>query len=116
MHRTLIKTLPVALWILPAIAAAQSLVDVVGKAFILLRVYVIPTLFVIATVVFLWGIVKFLTAAGDEAKLKEGKKLMTWGILGLVVMLSVWGIVRAVVNTFGLPGQGIPPGPGDIGI
>lgn len=109
-----IRTLaPVVVWALPFIAVAQ-VKGILVIAETILRAYVIPLLFVLATVIFLWGVVKFLTAAGSEDKLKEGKKFMTWGIIGLVVMLATWGLVRAIVTTFLLPQGGIPPGPGDI--
>lgn len=117
MRKFIVKLAPTIIWALPSIALAQG----VGIQAILtilkniLRFNVIPLLFVIATVIFLWGIIKFLTAAGNEEKLKEGKKLMMWGIIGLAVMLAAWGLVRAVVQTFLLPGGGIPCGPGDIG-
>jgi len=61
---------------------------------------IIGVLIVLATVVFLWGIVKYLSAGGDAEKLKEARNFIVWGIVGLFVMLSVWGLVALINNTF----------------
>ena len=54
---------------------------------------------VVATLVFLWGIIRYVIAGGDEDKLKEGRQYIIYGLVGLGVMLAVWGIVNAVVTT-----------------
>lgn len=51
----------------------------------------LPLVVAIALLVFFWGIVQFI--AGGEAKRDEGKKHMIWGIVGLFVMVAVWGLV-----------------------
>lgn len=61
--------------------------------------------FVIATIVFFYGIVQFIWSAEDDAKRKQGKDAMVWGIIGLVVMFSVYGIIHFVLATFGLQGE-----------
>ncbi len=62
----------------------------------------IPLLFGIALLVFLWGIFKyFILGGGDEGKREEGKQLMLWAIIGFVVMVSVFGIVNLIANGLG---------------
>lgn len=56
----------------------------------------ISLLLVLATAVFLWGIVEYLWHTDSEEKQTQGKKHIVWGIVGLTVMIAVWGIVRAV--------------------
>jgi len=76
---------------------------------------VIPILMILATVVFLWGVITYITAGGDEDKSKTGRTYIVWGLIGLFAMLAIWGLVRALVNTFGLTGSGnIPGGPGNL--
>ncbi len=53
-------------------------------------------------VVFLWGVVKYVTAGADESKAKEGRNLMVYGIIALTVMVSVWGLVKVLTQTFNL--------------
>ncbi len=72
----------------------------------------VPVLFAIAFIVFLYGIVlKYIFSAGDPAKVSEGHKLLLWGIIAFVIMISLWGLVNVVANTFGLYGVSAPPTP-----
>lgn len=57
-------------------------------------------LIAVAVLIFLYGVVKFIGAAGDVAKRKEGKDLIIYGLIGLFVMVSVWGLVNVLVSTF----------------
>ncbi|MBI2023397.1 hypothetical protein HYT01_02415 [Candidatus Giovannonibacteria bacterium] len=77
---------------------------------------VIPILMILATVIFLWGIITYITAGGDEEKIKSGRRFIVFGLVGLFLMVSVWGIVGVLMNTFDLNGAGIPSYPGGIGI
>jgi len=53
-----------------------------------------------AVVVFLWGMFKFIKAEGDEKE--KGKDFMIWGIVGIFIMISVWGLVNILTNSFNL--------------
>lgn len=69
----------------------------------------VPVLFAVAFVVFLWGIAKaYIFSVGDEEAVKKGHTLILWGIVGFVVMISLWGLVNIVANTFGLYGAPAP--------
>ncbi len=61
----------------------------------------IPVLFSMAIVAFLYGVQKYILAGASEDKVKEGRDMMIYGIIGLAVMFSVWGLVRLVINTVG---------------
>lgn len=75
----------------------------------------VPVLFAIAFLVFLYGIAKaYIFSTGDEEAVKQGHKLLLWGVIGFVVMISLWGIVNVVANTFGLGGAFAPPTPSSI--
>lgn len=60
----------------------------------------IPILFSIAVVVFIWGVFRYVIAEGEDKQV--GKNVMIYGVIGLFVMVSVWGLVNLVYNTFGL--------------
>jgi len=60
---------------------------------------IITLLFVVATAVFLWGIKTYVIAGGDEKKLDQAKNYIIYGLIGLFVMVAVWGIVNAVCNS-----------------
>jgi hypothetical protein len=64
---------------------------------------IIPLIFAVATVMFVWGVVQFFVLNSDEEKKREqGKQFMIWGIIALAVMLSVWGLVGILGSTFGI--------------
>ncbi|OGF51717.1 hypothetical protein A3I27_04845 [Candidatus Giovannonibacteria bacterium RIFCSPLOWO2_02_FULL_43_11b] len=65
---------------------------------------IIPILFLIATIVFLWGIILFITSGGDEEKRKEGRQYIIFGLIGLFVMVAIWGIVNVLVDFFDFGG------------
>lgn len=60
----------------------------------------VPFIIGLTLLVFLWGIFKFIFAGGSDKDVTEGAKLMTWGIVSLFVMVSVWGLVSILTKTF----------------
>lgn len=72
----------------------------------------VPVLFAVSFIVFLYGIASsYILHPGDAEKVKEGHKLVLWGIVGFAIMISIWGLVNVVANTFGLAGYYAPPLP-----
>ena len=59
---------------------------------------IIPILFILATVVFIFGIVRYIAAAGDEQKISEAKRTMVWGVISLAVMVAVWALVYVLIT------------------
>jgi hypothetical protein len=55
-------------------------------------------------VYFVWGVVQYIIADGEEGK-KKGKNVIVYGIIGLAVIVSVWGLVNILTSTFHLDGQ-----------
>lgn len=86
---------------------AQTISGILGSIKDLLN-SLIPIIFIIATIVFLWGVVMFITAGGDEDKRSEGRQYIIFGLIGLFVMISVWGIVNVLVGFFGFGGASAP--------
>jgi hypothetical protein len=62
---------------------------------------VLPLLIAIGVVIFVWGVISYVIASDEEAKSK-GRDRIIAGIIGLVVIVGLWGLVRIVTNTFGL--------------
>ncbi len=61
-----------------------------------------PLVLAAALLVFIWGVIKYVIAAGDSNEREEGRKFMLYGIIGLFVMVSIWGLVSVLINTFNL--------------
>ncbi len=69
----------------------------------------IPLLGAIAFLVFVYGVARFIKSAGSEKELKDSKNLLIWGIIGLFVLVTIWGIVAFLGGEFGFgSGVGIP--------
>jgi hypothetical protein len=63
--------------------------------------------FSVAFLYFFYGFVKYLSLeAGDKSR-DEARNAIMWGIVGMVIMFSVYGIIKFVLATFGIT-------PGDI--
>jgi hypothetical protein len=58
-------------------------------------------LFACAMVYFLYGVVQYLLSPGNEEVHKKSKAQMLWGIIGLFIMVAVFGIMRLILNTVG---------------
>jgi hypothetical protein len=69
---------------------------------------IIPILIVLGVVYFVWGVVTYVISSDEEAK-KTGRMRMIYGIIGLVVIVAMWGLVGIVRNTFGLGGGAQSP-------
>jgi hypothetical protein len=69
---------------------------------------IIPLIFSLAFLSFIWGIVQFVINSDDEAKKTKGKQFMLWGIIALTVMVSVWGLVNILGATFNVNGSFLP--------
>lgn len=99
--------LTLSLFALPLVASAQSVSNLRGliseTGFILNML--IPILIAAALVVFFWGIVVYIWKK-DAA---EGKQIMIAGLIGLFVMVSVWGIIRLAQNSLGITGSSQQP-------
>jgi hypothetical protein len=60
----------------------------------------VPALIAISFIVFLWGVYKyFIFGAADEKSRTEGRQFVLWGVIGFVVITSVWGLVNMVKDT-----------------
>jgi hypothetical protein len=54
---------------------------------------------IIAVCIVLLAGFKWMTAGGNEDKVGEAKKLMASGVIGLIILLSAWGIAKYVIKT-----------------
>lgn len=102
-------------WALPAFVSAAPTVEGIFTRGIDIVKLVIQFLWVLAFAVFLWGIVKFIAAAGSQEKRKEAKNLIVYGLIGLFILLSFMGIIAILQNTIfgegGSSGGGAPYDP-----
>lgn len=60
----------------------------------------VPVIFGLALLTFIWGVIKFVLRTSDEKERVAGKQFMLYGVIGLFVMFTVWGILNLLVSTF----------------
>lgn len=60
---------------------------------------VLGFLSLIAVVIVLIGGFKWMTAAGNEDKVEEAKKILGAGIIGLFIILVAWGLSSWIITT-----------------
>lgn len=63
---------------------------------------IIVLMFAIALLYFFYGIFEFVKNAGDGEDLDTGKRNIVYGLLGMVIMVGVYGIIHLILGTFGL--------------
>lgn len=101
------------IFLLPIAVSAQGLADgnvsggpLGGLLFTILgfiNTVLIPFIFGIGFLVFVWGMFLYFIFGGanDESK-KNGKSLMIWATVGFVMMIIFWGVIRLVATFTGL--------------
>lgn len=93
-------------------AACTRLGGIFGTIFSIINDFLVPTIFALAFIVFLWGVFKaYILNGGNEDERAKGHQLILWGLIGFAVMVSIWGLVNVVTNTFDLGGGVAPPPP-----
>jgi len=99
-----------SLFALPFLASAQQPVTSVGNVYdansLFIKVNsilnaIIPILISVAVVYLIFAVVRYVIAGNEDEK-KAGKMMIVWGVVGLFVILSIWGLVNILVRTFGL--------------
>lgn len=62
---------------------------------------IIPLIFSLATLFFLWNVFIFIREADNKNKKEEARQRMLWGMLALFIMVSLWGIISIFSELFG---------------
>jgi hypothetical protein len=86
---------------LPAIASADvaNLKDLINQLRDIIDA-LIPLLFGIALLGFIWGVVKYIWSGGNAETVKKARVYIVFSIVALAVMLSVWSLAFFVKDSF----------------
>lgn len=88
--------------------APQNLSEFFGIITSLIGNAIIPLIFTIAFMFFVWGVVQYVLYPDDEGKKDKGRQFMIWGLIALTVMFSTWGLVNILAGTFGIDTSFVP--------
>lgn len=83
----------------------EGLIGIVGLFYAILKI-AIPILLTLAVVFFLWGLVSYMRS-DDDLDVEAAKKTMLKGIIAIFIMVSIWGLVAILQNTFNLSGNNV---------
>lgn len=87
-----------------------NLKEIINSIIGILKGSVIPVLFTLATVYFMWGVLSYIMAADDEKEITAARSYIIYGLIGLFVIVSMWAIVGLVFHSLGASGS-MPTGP-----
>lgn len=92
----------ITVFLMPWFAYAQfTMVELILARTALVLSAIMALLFLLATIVFIWGLIVYVIgSSGDKTKLEQGKRLMFWGVIGLFFMAAAWAIVKLLCNYF----------------
>lgn len=62
--------------------------------------------FIIATIYFFITVIQFIASADNDGERQKNKDAVMYGVIGLFVMFSVYGILRFILATFNVPCSG----------
>lgn len=96
----MIRALAVFLLLLPLSVSAATFKEIVDDQIVPFFDALINLFYALAFIFFLIGIVRFFMSPSEEARTK-GKQFAFWGIIGFVVLFSVWGLVRLLLSLIG---------------
>lgn len=74
----------------------MTFADLVNNVIGFINSIVIPLIFALGLLVFLWGVAKYFIFPGGDAEKEKGRQIIIWGIVAFVVMVIVWGLVNAI--------------------
>ncbi len=69
---------------------------------------VVPILIALGVIYFIWGVVSYVIGTDEETKASARQKII-YGIIGLAVIIGVWGLVGILNRTFGVGPSGVVP-------
>ncbi len=108
MKKTVFYTLPLVAFTVPSVAfaAGQKLSDIINT----IIGYLNQALFLllgVAVVIFVFYVIKYYMMA--DANRADGGKYVMYSLIGFFVILSFWGLVNILQNTFGLQNENNQP-------
>lgn len=90
---------------IPFVQTAQAAVDpsfvssIVNPIIVNIVEPIVGIVFIIAMLVFIYGVVEMIAKAGDADAREKGRNHMLYGAIGATIMVSAWGIIYFIADT-----------------
>ena len=113
ISKKIISALGTGSLLLPFIAFAQAIPQTSYISVLISQIHeiiadLIPLLVAVAVVVFIWGVIIYITAGESDEKRKAGRNSMIYGIIAIFVIVSIWGLVAILQQLTGAGGGVVP--------
>ncbi len=73
--------------------------SVISKIIDAIVVPAVEFIFALTVLIFIWGLFKMIAHGDDPAARSEGQKHILWGVIGMAIMISVYGIIYVITDT-----------------
>lgn len=107
------KVIAFGLVFTPMLLLAAGPISDVGSLFTTVQSWMrtlTTIIFAAAVLYFLYSVFNFMQSAGNEEKRSEARTGIIWGIVGLTVMASIYGLIGFLgSSTVGIGGNTIAP-------
>jgi len=92
-----------AVLFVPFVASAQTAIqDTLARVLDVITRFLIPISIGFAILYFIWGLITYITAGGDDTKMQKGKHAMTWGLVAMAIIFAIWGFAALIVEFAGV--------------
>lgn len=79
-----------------------ALMSILGKIMNVIIVPIIEGLFIFTLLIFTWGVVELIMHADEDKAREKGRQHILWGVIGIAIMVSAFGLIRLIGNTIGV--------------
>lgn len=70
---------------------------------------IIPFIGTVAFLIFILGVARFIKSTGSDKEIKDSKNLLIWGVIGMFILVTIWGIITFLRSELGFNDKlGIP--------
>jgi hypothetical protein len=76
---------------------------VMGKIITAIVYPLVFLIFGLAVVLFVWGAAGLIMNKDNPERRVESQTHILWGVIGLFIMTGVYGIIRVIAGTIGIP-------------
>jgi hypothetical protein len=98
------KFLPIIVFagvLVPSLVLAQDFKGLVERIVRTIQL-LFPLIGGMMLLVFFWGVVRYVFFNTQASTKTADKAIMTWGLVGMFVAFSVWGLVRLLTGLIGV--------------